>query len=471
MTTKVKYHINPETGRPGECTATVRGCAYSVNGMLPQHYDTLYEALDAYEEENADNTLASVKKPKSKSSRTRKTAAVAVAEDNEVVIGEIDEGDEQAQRVVELVGSDKAYAMSRKDVESTNAFVNKLAEMNPNSHEFNEMVNSIHNIGHETFNRSADQSREYLSTDRRNKQETKDVVAKDLTDLRNKIIDLSPQDKTFKGKVLGIIPFGNTAEKYFARFESDAKQLDVIVGSLENGKALLDNDNIKIAKKAEGIRNDIANLSNDNARLKLMQDSIQAKIDEAKSNGELTIAKALESDVLGEVLQRRNDVTAQTAVSLQAFMSLAIVRKNNETLSKNVERAKTITVTALATTLQVRSSVLEQKKVADAVDNVKDTTERMILENSRMLRDNSAKIQKQALSSAVSPEVIRESFNNVAAALDEMEKTRLIANETFDKSIKEFEGVVAHAQEIANRNNNRLLESNREKSNPFILER
>lgn len=33
-----KYHINPETGKVGVCTATTRLCDYAVDGVEPQHY-------------------------------------------------------------------------------------------------------------------------------------------------------------------------------------------------------------------------------------------------------------------------------------------------------------------------------------------------------------------------------------------------------------------------------------------------
>jgi len=45
----MKYHINPETGRANQCTATVRGCKFAVDGQVPEHYDTKDEAKAAYE--------------------------------------------------------------------------------------------------------------------------------------------------------------------------------------------------------------------------------------------------------------------------------------------------------------------------------------------------------------------------------------------------------------------------------------
>ena len=54
MANTVRYHINPETGRPNQCTATVRGCKYAVDGEIPQHYDSKAEAKAAYEKIGAE---------------------------------------------------------------------------------------------------------------------------------------------------------------------------------------------------------------------------------------------------------------------------------------------------------------------------------------------------------------------------------------------------------------------------------
>lgn len=54
-----KYHINPETGKPGKCTATVKGCKYAINGELPEHYNSIEKAHDAYEKSQTKNIFPS----------------------------------------------------------------------------------------------------------------------------------------------------------------------------------------------------------------------------------------------------------------------------------------------------------------------------------------------------------------------------------------------------------------------------
>lgn len=70
----VKYHINPETGRANQCTATVKSCKFAVDGQVPQHYETKTEAKQAYEKEASAEfgQTTSLKKQSSKKDKIEK---------------------------------------------------------------------------------------------------------------------------------------------------------------------------------------------------------------------------------------------------------------------------------------------------------------------------------------------------------------------------------------------------------------
>lgn len=61
--TKVTYHVNPGSGKPGRCTATVKGCPF---GGANEHYDSALEARAAYEQAQSDkgNSLTKFSKKK-----------------------------------------------------------------------------------------------------------------------------------------------------------------------------------------------------------------------------------------------------------------------------------------------------------------------------------------------------------------------------------------------------------------------
>ena len=62
----MKYHINPGTGRVGQCRAkSAERCQFSKQlGTVVKHYDSAEEAQAEYEKMNQGKTNASIKKPK-----------------------------------------------------------------------------------------------------------------------------------------------------------------------------------------------------------------------------------------------------------------------------------------------------------------------------------------------------------------------------------------------------------------------
>lgn len=61
-----KYHINPATGRAGQCKAkSAESCKFSIDsGTVIAHYETKEEAKSAYEKLNENKTINTVKKQK-----------------------------------------------------------------------------------------------------------------------------------------------------------------------------------------------------------------------------------------------------------------------------------------------------------------------------------------------------------------------------------------------------------------------
>ena len=75
-----KFHINPETGRPNQCTATVRDCKYAVNGEMPEHYDSKEEAQKAVEKTLSKEfgNVSSVKKGAKKQKEFNEPTTISV---------------------------------------------------------------------------------------------------------------------------------------------------------------------------------------------------------------------------------------------------------------------------------------------------------------------------------------------------------------------------------------------------------
>src|SRR6185369_17011465 len=98
------------------------------------------------------------------------------------------------------------------------------------------------------------------------------------------------------------------------------------------------------------------------------------------------------------------------AVSIQSYLAIDIIIKNNIELIKGVDRASTTTISALRTAVIVAQALGNQKLVLDQISALNTTISGMIERTSVMLKDNSAEIQEQAASSSIGIEQLQASF-------------------------------------------------------------
>ena len=115
--------------------------------------------------------------------------------------------------------------------------------------------------------------------------------------------------------------------------------------------------------------------------------------------GRIEEAQKLEADVLFPIRQRHQDILTQLAVSVQGYLAMDLIRKNNLELIKGVDRARTTTIAALRTAVIVAQALANQKMVLDQIDAINTTTNNMILKTSEMLKDQTTRIHQQASSS------------------------------------------------------------------------
>jgi uncharacterized protein YaaN involved in tellurite resistance len=150
--------------------------------------------------------------------------------------------------------------------------------------------------------------------------------------------------------------------------------------------------------------------------------------------------------VLFAIRQKHQDLLTQLAVSAQSYMALDMVRKNNVELIKGVERASTVTLSALRTAVIVAQALTNQKMVLDQITALNTTTENMILATSVMLKEQSAAIQKQASSSTISIETLQTAFQNVYDTMDAVDTYRSEAVQSMQVTVDALSGELVKAE-------------------------
>jgi uncharacterized protein YaaN involved in tellurite resistance len=187
-------------------------------------------------------------------------------------------------------------------------------------------------------------------------------------------------------------------------------------------------------------------LSEYNALASALDGAITNKIAELDAAGNTEAATTLKSDVLFVVRQRRQDIMTQMAVSVQGYMALDLVRKNNIELIKGVDRAQTTTISALRTAVIVSQALARQKLVLDQISALNTTTSNLIESTSQQLRVQGAAINEQAASSTIDVQKLQAAFDNVFQTMDAIDSFRAQAVDSMAQTVTALEGQIERAK-------------------------
>lgn len=263
-------------------------------------------------------------------------------------------------------------------------------------------------------------------------------VANSLADLHREIKDLDPSALDFtKEGVFGKI--FNPIRRYFSRYERADQVIDQILKSLEKGKNTLMNDNTTLEIEEENLRELSKKLSAEIELGALMDAKVVEAIEKAKTEGiEEEKLKFVNEEILFPIRQRVMDMQQMVVVNNQGVIAMEVIRRNNKELIRGVERAKSVTVSALNTAVMVASALYNQNIVLKKIEVLNDTTNQLISATSSMLKEQGASIQKRSMESTLSPEVLKQSFQEALSALNDIATFKEAALPKMAETVKQF---------------------------------
>jgi uncharacterized protein YaaN involved in tellurite resistance len=332
-------------------------------------------------------------------------------------------------------------------------FVDELAALDANSPEFGKKVDQLTAMGRKEIAEAAGASNRFL--DRPVKAIDKDTgIGADLTELRRTVQELDPKGATKTRKFLGIIPFGNTVDRYFDKYRSSQTHISKILGSLANGKDELLMDNAAIDTERAGLWKTMHKLE----QMVHISKSLDKKLEDKAAELDATDpakAKAIRESALFYTRQRTTDLLTQMAVTVQGYLALDLVKKNNVELVKGVDRASTTTVSALRTAVTVAQAMTNQKLVLQQITALNTTTAGMIDSTGEMLRTQTGAIHEQAASSTIPMETLQRAFQNIYETMDQIDRFKLQALDnmkqtvtTLSSEVEKSKGYIARAEGV-----------------------
>ncbi len=264
------------------------------------------------------------------------------------------------------------------------------------------------------------------------------VVSNSLADLHREVKDLDPSlldftKEGFLGKIF------NPIRRYFDKYERAEGVIKDIIVSLDAGKATLKNDITTLDLEEDALRELTQKLKGELALGLAMDEHLSRQIEQAQASGEEEEkVRFVTEEILYPLRQRIMDLQQMAVVNQQGMIAMEVVKRNNKELIRGVDRAKTVTVTALRTAVMVASALYNQKIVLKKIDLLNETTSNIIASTGRMLKEQGAAIQKQATASTISPEVLKQAFYDAIAALEDISAFKQQALPQMHETIAQF---------------------------------
>jgi uncharacterized protein YaaN involved in tellurite resistance len=330
-------------------------------------------------------------------------------------------------------------------------FVNLILREQTQSEAFKTKIFGVHTLANEEIRAAANISNRLLQQPVRAMNsglfDEGSTISKSLVDLRRKIEELDPTRKANllqPKKLLGLIPWGSSIQDYFRQYESAQSHLDAIIKSLYNGQDELRKDNAAVEEEKVNAWRIMERLEQYVYVGKKIDAAISAKLGELETS-DPEKARVVKEELLFYVRQKVQDLLTQLAVTVQGYLAMDMVRKNNLELIKGVDRATTTTVSALRTAVITAQALANQKLVLDQIGALNTTTSNLIEGTSSLMKQQAGKIHEQATSAAVDLDRLQLAFQNIyqtmdmvsnykVQALDNMQKTVDVLTHEVDKS-------------------------------------
>ncbi|QUQ65241.1 toxic anion resistance protein [Kutzneria sp. CA-103260] len=268
-----------------------------------------------------------------------------------------------------------------------------------------------------------------------------DQVGLSLTELRQRISEVDPAGR----KVFGF-SLGNPAKKLLARYQAASAPINAVVRTLRARQDDLRRDNAAIQGERERLWAAMGQLSEAAAMAGAVDEAIdrQASIldlaDPARAN-------AVRAEVLFPVRQRHQDLLTQLAVSVQGYLALDVLRRNNDELVRGVERAASTTVSALRVAVVVSGALAGQRKVIDELETLRATTDGLVKANADLIAMQGRQIHQISTDPAVGIEALRQSFDQIYRAIDDIEGFKAAAATAMATTVSALEDELRRAQD------------------------
>lgn len=268
-------------------------------------------------------------------------------------------------------------------------------------------------------------------------------VARNLLKLESTVTEINPNQFDFNmswfRRALSKLPgVGSSLSVWIAKYQSVDGIVQNIIKDLHAGRDQLRRDNITLADDQLEMRELTFRLQDYIALGREVDDTLSQRLaTEADMGAERR--RFLEEEVLYALRQRMLDLQNRLAVNQQGVLTTEVIIRNNKELMRGVDRALSVTVTALQTAASLSLALSNQQRVLRGVQAVTQATNDMIAQTAEKLKTQGAEIQRQASSSQLDLDGLKRAFGDVQQALNDISNFRREALPQMAQSVLELD--------------------------------
>jgi uncharacterized protein YaaN involved in tellurite resistance len=332
-------------------------------------------------------------------------------------------------------------------------YADQLLSFDPSDEEAREASRqAVDSMGRELQTRAATRTRMLQAPlgDLARASEDGGPVASSLTDLRIEVekldpasVDLSPGWFT---RMVGYIPgVGSPLKRYFMRYESTQTVIDSIIKSLERGRDELKRDNVTLGEDQKTMRDLTLTLTDQAALGRALDEAITSRLEHEIPLDDPR-RSFVEEELLFAIRQRTMDLQQQLAVNQQGVLATELIIRNNRELIRGVDRAIDVTVSALQVAVTVALALAHQKIVLNKVEAINRTTSDLIAGTAERLKTQGTQIHQQASGAMLDMDSLRQAFQDINTAFDEISRYRREALPQMANTILELDSLAAESE-------------------------
>lgn len=315
-----------------------------------------------------------------------------------------------------------------------------------NAHKNYQNTNAlITNVGVEEINDIKHLSK-VLDTPMRNligeKGSPQESISNSLISIKTQADSINPAkfdfEPGFLSRFIGKITGSSALSKYTAKYSSAAeviqsitKSLDLSVLKLKEDIALFEQDKTRFRKASSALKEKIDLLI-------VLDSSIEEKI---ALETDPEIKKVLQEEILFSVRTHIQDLQQTYIASQQGIAAITVLIQNNRELIRGVERTQRVAIPVMSIGFTIATGLATQKKILDLTNNINQATADTMLQNSIMLKEQGAAIQKQASSATLDIQKVTQSMQELILAIEDVETYKQNALPDLKKSIDILKGL------------------------------